>query len=343
MPMSQIRFLILIVVFTPLMVGAQWAKFDFENYFGLPNGLGQWYNVNGVFNPSNNGLASPDYYHALGSASCDLPETPFAIVPAYSGQGMMGLALASTKGTNTREYLSVQFTEPLTIGAKYKISIPWTSGTPTPVSVSGLTISDLGVLLSSELPQQSGVSPIQLNPQFIFRQELYSTTWREATIEFVAESNDLFMTIGLFGSDDNKAIINRGNANSTMSYYFFDDIRVEKLMDSSDFVNPIINSGIEEVVEAVKADVIYVPNSFTPNEDGTNDAFLALDHEIQGWDLKIFNRWGQLIYHSKSAMQGWTASEVDNAVDAETFFWTLEYVNTKDIKESHRGNVYLIR
>jgi gliding motility-associated-like protein len=341
--MNRILIVFLAIVFVPVATEAQLVRFDFENYTGLPDGLGQWFKVQDVLNPSANGQASPDYFHVLGTASCDLPETPFAIVPTFSGQAMMGLAVASTKGTNTREYLSLRLPAPLEAGSKYKISIPWTMGSATPVSIAGLTVSDLGVLLSSSMPIQMGVSPISETPQFVFHQEMYSTTWKVATIEFVAQDPAQFITIGLFGSDDNKAITNRGNDNSSLSYYFFDQLAIEKLEDSVSYENPILFSGIIETPKPVQADQMFVPNSFTPNEDGTNDAFMQLDHEVLGWDLKIFNRWGQLIFASNSATQGWTAKEVDKSVNAESFFWTLEYINSNNEKTSQKGNVYLIR
>ena len=216
-------------------------------------------------------------------------------------------------------------------------------GATTPVSIAGLTVSDLGVLFSMDIPVQNGVSPIASTPQFIFRQEFYSMTWKVATIEFVAQEPDQYITIGLFGPDDNKAIHNRGSVNSSLSYYFFDQVSIEKTSDSIAYENPVLFSGLVEVIDPVKTDLIYVPNSFTPNGDGTNDTFLALDHEVEGWDLKIFNRWGQLIFESQSSIQGWTASEVSKSVDAESFFWTLEFVAKNDQKVSQKGNVYLIR
>jgi gliding motility-associated-like protein len=338
------KWIVFFIIFSlPFVFEAQMVRFDFENYITLPDGLGQWFKTPNVVNPSTNGQASPDYYHALGSVSCDLPETPFAIVPAFSGQAMMGLAIASTKGNNTREYLSLRLPEPLIVGAKYKFSMPWTMGATTPVSIAGLTVSDLGVLFSMDIPVQNGVSPIASTPQFVFRQEFYSMTWKVATIEFVAQEPDQYITIGLFGPDDNKAIRNRGSANSSLSYYFFDQVSIEKTSDSIAYENPVLFSGLVEVIDPVKADLIYVPNSFTPNGDGTNDTFLALDHEVEGWDLKIFNRWGQLIFESQSSIQGWTANEVSKSVDAESFFWTLEFVAKNDQKVSQKGNVYLIR
>jgi gliding motility-associated-like protein len=318
-------------------------KFDFENYYHIPTGLGQWFNAQGVVNPSNNGLADPDYFHVLGNVACNLPETVYAIVPPLNGQGVMGLAVASTHLANSREYLCLSLPYSLQEGHNYKISIPWTNGVKTPVSTSGLSVSEMGVMLSEEMPHQNGRSPIVMNPQFVFTEELYAETWRTANIIFTCRERSNFLTIGLFGNVDNKAITNRGNANSNVAYYFFDAIQIERLADTVEYSNPILHTGIAEIIPAEKVDALFVPNSFTPNNDGTNDVFMQMDHEIEGWDLRIYNRWGQLVFESQSALQGWSGSEIEKVLEAEAFFYTLSFVNTQNLPVHQQGNVHLIR
>ena len=38
---------------------------------------------------------------------------------------------------------------------------------------------------------------------------------------------------------------------------------------------------------------MYVPNAFTPNDDGLNDSFGALGYGVKNYHLVIYNRWGQ--------------------------------------------------
>ncbi len=42
----------------------------------------------------------------------------------------------------------------------------------------------------------------------------------------------------------------------------------------------------------------YIPNAFTPNADGSNDGFNVKGIYIVNVDMNIYNRWGDLIYHS---------------------------------------------
>ena len=40
---------------------------------------------------------------------------------------------------------------------------------------------------------------------------------------------------------------------------------------------------------------VYVPNNFTPDNDGLNDVFKAEGADLRGFAMRIFNRWGEVI------------------------------------------------
>src|SRR5690606_10682664 len=43
---------------------------------------------------------------------------------------------------------------------------------------------------------------------------------------------------------------------------------------------------------------VYVPNAFTPDRDEANSIFKPIVYlEIVNWDLQIYNRWGELVFH----------------------------------------------
>ncbi len=50
---------------------------------------------------------------------------------------------------------------------------------------------------------------------------------------------------------------------------------------------------------------LYVPNAFSPNEDGENDFFKAYGIEVVSFNLKIFDRWGAFLFESKDIYDGW--------------------------------------
>ncbi len=61
----------------------------------------------------------------------------------------------------------------------------------------------------------------------------------------------------------------------------------------------------DEVFISVDCGSMYLPNSFTPNGDGINDVFRASSNGISQFEMRIFNRWGELIFESNNPEVGW--------------------------------------
>ena len=61
----------------------------------------------------------------------------------------------------------------------------------------------------------------------------------------------------------------------------------------------MIENGYEKLSEFSTDSIIsyaYVPNAFTPNNDGDNDFFLPSVNGSDTYNMKIFDRWGGVIY-----------------------------------------------
>jgi gliding motility-associated-like protein len=81
---------------------------------------------------------------------------------------------------------------------------------------------------------------------------------------------------------------------------------------------------------------IIVPNVFSPNGDGFNNFFeVASLLDYDGSTLRIFNRWGALIYESDDYKNNWSPSE-DEAPDGVYYYILTVSTNSgKDIFEGH--------
>lgn len=55
-------------------------------------------------------------------------------------------------------------------------------------------------------------------------------------------------------------------------------------------------------------DFIYIPNAFTPNGDGSNDVFKVVDYFELVSEILIYDRWGELIWHSTTSNETWNGS-----------------------------------
>ena len=67
-----------------------------------------------------------------------------------------------------------------------------------------------------------------------------------------------------------------------------------------------------------------VPSAFSPNNDGKNDFFrLNIDEEFSDFSIDIFDRWGQLIYHSNDQFFAWKGNEKTTGI-LNTYVYKLK-------------------
>ena len=88
---------------------------------------------------------------------------------------------------------------------------------------------------------------------------------------------------------------------------------------------------------------VISPNVFSPNGDGYNDYFYVKASGMDVYDLKIFNRWGLLMFESNSPSARWDG-KTQGGLDAPdgTYFYTL-VAKSSDQDYSRNGVVTLIR
>ena len=85
---------------------------------------------------------------------------------------------------------------------------------------------------------------------------------------------------------------------------------------------------------------IYIPSSFSPNNDGINDLLEPLGNDFMGKRLQIFDRWGGLLFETKEAPFAWDGSKVEEGVYVVTF----SYLNLKNQREEMvSGDVLVVR
>jgi gliding motility-associated-like protein len=88
---------------------------------------------------------------------------------------------------------------------------------------------------------------------------------------------------------------------------------------------------------------IYIPNVFTPNNDGKNDTFLAYGTTIAKVRMNIYTQWGQLIFQTESTTQGWDGTYKGIAQPTGVYVFMIEVESTDGTKVMKKGTVTLIR
>jgi len=91
---------------------------------------------------------------------------------------------------------------------------------------------------------------------------------------------------------------------------------------------------------------IYVPNAFTPNDDGTNEVFMAYGEGIRSYELLIFNRWGEQVFSSYSIGHGWNGQKNNAGAPSPqgiySYTITLTSIFSSDVRQI-KGFVSLTR
>ena len=87
---------------------------------------------------------------------------------------------------------------------------------------------------------------------------------------------------------------------------------------------------------------IYIPSSFTPNGDDINDVFYVYG-DFSSIDLKIYDRWGEMIFQSKNSSTGWDGKFKGKPVQEDNYIYILNVRNSFNNEMVYRGKIVLIR
>jgi gliding motility-associated-like protein len=98
------------------------------------------------------------------------------------------------------------------------------------------------------------------------------------------------------------------------------------------------------MVKTVKDVQVYVPTAFTPNQDGLNDVLRPVLMGIKEIRyFRIFNRWGQLIFETKTDRHGWDGTINGTQVSSQAVVWMLEGIGVNNVMYRRKGTSVLIR
>ncbi len=90
--------------------------------------------------------------------------------------------------------------------------------------------------------------------------------------------------------------------------------------------------------------VFYIPNAFTPNNDGVNDIFKPIIRgEITSYYFVVYNRFGQVIFSTDRPDTGWDGRVKGALQNSGTFVWHCHYKMKNEISGFQKGTVVLSR
>jgi len=103
---------------------------------------------------------------------------------------------------------------------------------------------------------------------------------------------------------------------------------------------------LSKIVEIGAKEDIF-PNAFTPNGDGANDVFRPIfPCEVVFSNLKVFSRWGELVFETDEPATGWDGRINDLDAASDVYVWRVEYEAIRSGQQQHfveKGGVTLLR
>ncbi|MFN8298122.1 MAG: PKD domain-containing protein [Chitinophagales bacterium] len=89
---------------------------------------------------------------------------------------------------------------------------------------------------------------------------------------------------------------------------------------------------------------IFIPNTFTPNDDGLNDKLFVRGIGLRKLEyFRVFDRWGHLVYEGKDVNDGWDGKINGKAAEIATYVYLVKGECTSGNTIEKQGNVTLIR
>lgn len=87
----------------------------------------------------------------------------------------------------------------------------------------------------------------------------------------------------------------------------------------------------------------WIPNSFTPNDDGTNDLFIVKGFGYSDFTIAIFNRLGDLIFSSTNDSVGWDGRHNGTPSAMDVYVYQVQIKDVFGSPHTYKGNLSLVR
>lgn len=106
------------------------------------------------------------------------------------------------------------------------------------------------------------------------------------------------------------------------------------------------SSGSAKVVINVCTLTVFIPNSFTPGNDLKNEGFIPSMYDINDvktFNMKIFNRWGEIIYETNEKEEYWDGKYNNTIVQQGVYAYTITISDIYKKLYNFNGYVHLVR
>ena len=137
---------------------------------------------------------------------------------------------------------------------------------------------------------------------------------------------------GVYCFDLESTALRIGSEEANISYDWTDFGRVEEveIVAAGEYhvtaSNDFCTSNYTQSIQEHCAGRLFIPNSFTPNNDGINDVFKPVSNgHVDDFDFRVYDRWGTLIFQTNNLDEGWDGRLRNNIVMIDVFVYKVSY------------------
>jgi gliding motility-associated-like protein len=104
-----------------------------------------------------------------------------------------------------------------------------------------------------------------------------------------------------------------------------------------------LGQAVSNTVTILKDPNLFHPTAFTPNGDNLNDIFSVFGQYVVDFEMKIFNRWGELLFTTNDLEQGWDGTFRGNHMPEGTYTFIAHIKDRAGRTFKRAGPVLLLR
>jgi gliding motility-associated-like protein len=84
---------------------------------------------------------------------------------------------------------------------------------------------------------------------------------------------------------------------------------------------------------------IWVPTAFSPNGDSKNDFFFVRGNNVKEFNIKLYDRWGNIVYESSNQAEGWNGEYKNRLINSGILVYILSYTLNDGTTDTMKGNI----
>src|SRR5690606_5767389 len=96
---------------------------------------------------------------------------------------------------------------------------------------------------------------------------------------------------------------------------------------------------VSKVIDVRPDYSFFVSDVFTPNGDGLNDLFLPVTRGVTDYRLEIFDRWGERLFLSLKAEEGWDGNFNGEFCKEGVYVWKVVLENENKEQRRYTGHL----